>query len=115
MRSPQALKLRVTLRDEKNRLFDNFTSLDVSWSSSNYDMASFEHSNTGVEMEYREDFFSQRRVKSTCKYETEAFIPWKITFRYVVKLHRTTFSTVYNILLPNFTILLNFGCSFLLF
>ena len=114
MRSPQALKLRVILRDEKNRLFDNFTSLDVSWSSSNYDMASFDNSNTGVEMEYREDLFSQRRVKSICKYETEAFIPWKITFRYVVKLHRTIFSTVYNILLPNFTILLNFGCSFLL-
>ena len=71
-------------------------------------MASFDNSNTGVEMEYREDLFSQRRVKSICKYETEAFIPWKITFRYVVKLHRTIFSTVYNISPPNFTILLNF-------
>ena len=114
MRSPQALKLRVILRDEKNRLFDNFTSLDVSWSSSNYDMASFDNSNTGIEMEYREDLFSQRRVKSTCKYETGAFTPCKITFRYVVELHRTIFSTVYNILPPNFTILLNLGCSFLL-
>ena len=63
MRNPQALKLRVILRDENNHLFDNFTSLDVSWSSSNYDMASFENSNTGVDMEYREDLFSQHRVK----------------------------------------------------
>ena len=114
MRSPQALKLWVILRVEKNRLFDNFTSLDVSWSSSNYDMASFDNSNTGVEREYREDLFSQRRVKTICKYETEAFIPWKIAFRYVVQLHRTTFSTVYNILQTNISILLNLGCSFLL-
>ena len=48
MRSPQAVKLRITLRDNKNRLFDNFTSLVVSWSSSNYDMASFDLANVGV-------------------------------------------------------------------
>ena len=67
MRSPQALKLRLILRDNKNRLFDNFTSLDVSWSSSNFDMASFDLSNSGVQMEYQEDIFSQHRVKSICK------------------------------------------------
>ena len=67
MRSPQALKIRLILRDNKNRLFDNFTSLDVSWSSSNFDMASFDVSNSGVQMEYQEDVFSQQRVKSICK------------------------------------------------
>ena len=69
VRSPQALKLRIILRDHKNRLFDNFTSLDVSWSSNNYNMASFDLSDTaGVQMEYQEDIFSQHRMKSTCKY-----------------------------------------------
>ena len=64
VRSPQAVKLRIILRDNKNRLFDNFTSLDVSWSSSNYDMASFDVTNVGVQMEYEEDLFSQHRMKS---------------------------------------------------
>ena len=68
MRSPQAVKLRIILQNNKNRLFDNFTSLDVSWSSSNYDMASFDLANVGVQMEYQEDLFSQHRMKSMCKY-----------------------------------------------
>lgn len=68
MRSPQALKLRVILRDDRNRLFDNFTSLDISWSTTNFDMASFDLSDTGVRMEYREDIFSQHLMKSVCEY-----------------------------------------------
>ena len=32
-----------------------------------------DNSNTGVEMEYKEDLFSQHRVKSMCKYEVGAF------------------------------------------
>ena len=71
MRSPQALKIRLILRDNKNRLFDNFTSLDVSWSSSNFDMASFDVSNSGVQMEYQEDIFSQQHVKSICKWRVQ--------------------------------------------
>ena len=71
MRSPQALKIRLILRDNKNSLFDNFTSLDVSWSSSNFDMASFDVSNSGVQMEYQEDIFSQHHVKSICEWRVE--------------------------------------------
>ena len=68
MRSPQALEIRLILRDNKNRLFDNFTSLDVSWLSSNFDMASFDVSNSGVQMKYQEDIFSQHHVKPICKW-----------------------------------------------
>ncbi|XP_046861323.1 nuclear pore membrane glycoprotein 210-like isoform X1 [Xenia sp. Carnegie-2017] len=58
VRSPQDLKLRISLRDNKNRLFDNFTSLEILWTSSNYDMASFDRSNeTDIEMTYEEDMF----------------------------------------------------------
>jgi hypothetical protein len=31
-------------------------------------MASFHLSDTGVQMEFQEDIFSQHRMKSTCKY-----------------------------------------------
>ena len=58
----------MILRDQKNRLFDNFTSLYVSWSSTNYDMASFDVKDTGVEMEYAEDAFSQQGMKSISEY-----------------------------------------------
>ena len=68
MRSPQALKIRLMLRDNKNRLFNNFTSMDVSWSICNFDMASFDVSNSGVPMEYQEDIFSQHHAKSICKW-----------------------------------------------
>jgi hypothetical protein len=67
VRSPQALRLRIILRDNKNRLFDNFTSLDVSWSSSNYNMASFDLSKAGVQMQYQEDLFSPHRMRSMCE------------------------------------------------
>ena len=68
VRNNQNLKLVLHLRDARGRLFDNFTSLSVSWSSSNSSLARFPDLSKSVNMMFLRVKEDENVQRSVCKY-----------------------------------------------
>ena len=68
VRNNQNLKLVLHLRDARGRLFDNFTSLSVSWSSSNTSLARFPDLSKSVNMMFLRVKEDENVQRSVCKY-----------------------------------------------
>lgn len=68
VKNDQDLRLLLNVRDENGRLFDNFTSLYISWSSSDKRLASFVGPSKSVKMMFIREGENEDVRRSVCEY-----------------------------------------------